>query len=74
MLNDKVYEFLKWTGLIALPAVAWFISRIAPVWGIEHAEANLTTLNASGKLIGVLIGVSTIDYRKGAGNGAGGAE
>lgn len=74
MLNDKVYEFLKWTGLIALPAVAWFISRIAPVWHIADAEAIVTTLNALGTLIGVLIGVSTIDYRKSAGNGAGGAE
>ena len=51
MLNDKVYEFLKWTGLIALPAVAWFVSRIAPVWGIQNAEAIVTTLNASGTLI-----------------------
>lgn len=69
-LPDAVYDVLKWIGLIALPAVAWFIGRIAPVWGIPNADAIVTTLNASGTLVGVLIGVSTIDYYKGAGNGS----
>ena len=74
MIPDSVYNVLKWVGLIALPAVAWFIAQIAPVWGIPNADAVVTTLNAAGTLIGILIGVSTINYNKAAGTGAEGAE
>lgn len=57
-LPDKAYKFLKWAALIAIPAVAWFISEVGPVWGLSDTDAVVTTLNATGTLIGVLIGVS----------------
>lgn len=63
-MSNKVYDILKWVGLIALPAVAWFVSVIAPVWDIPNADAIVTTLNAAGALLGVLIGASTIDYNR----------
>lgn len=63
-MSNKVYDILKWVGLIALPAVAWFVSVIAPVWGIPNADAIVTTLNAAGALLGVLIGASTVDYNR----------
>lgn len=63
-MSNKLYDILKWVGLICLPAVAWFVSVIAPVWGIPNADAVVTTLNAAGTLLGVLIGASTIDYNK----------
>lgn len=66
-IPNSVYNILKWVGLIALPALAWFISTIAPVWGIQNAEAIVVTINATGTLIGVLIGVSSIEYYKGGG-------
>ena len=69
-IPNGLYDVLKWVGLIALPAVAWFIGRIAPSWGWENVDAIVTTLNALGTLIGVLIGVSTINYNKAAGNGS----
>lgn len=69
-LPDSVYDILKWIGLIAMPAVAWFIGQIAPAWGWQNVDAIVTTLNAAGTLLGVLIGVSSIDYYKAAGNGS----
>lgn len=72
-MSNKVYDILKWIGLIACPAVAWFISVIAPVWGIPNADAVITTINAAGTLLGVLIGVSTIQYNNTPGNGSRGA-
>ena len=57
MLNDKVYNVLKWAGLIALPALAVFVATIGPAWGIEQTDNIVTTLNALGALIGALIGV-----------------
>ena len=63
-LNDKVYEILKWIGLICLPALAWFVTEVGADVGIANAETVAKVLNALGTLIGLLIGVSTYNYRK----------
>lgn len=64
MIPNKVYDILKWIGLIALPAIAWFVGQIGPVWGMPYVDAIVTTLNAAGTLLGILIGVSTVNYKK----------
>ena len=58
IINDKLYHGLKWAGLIACPAVATFIGAVFPAWGIPNADAIVLTFNATGVLIGALIGVS----------------
>ena len=58
IINDKLYHALKWLGLIACPAVATFIGAVFPAWGIPNADAVVLTLNATGVLIGALVGVS----------------
>lgn len=63
-LNDKVYDILKWIGLIALPALAVFVGVIGPTWGIPYTDQIVTTLNALGVLIGALIGVSAATLAK----------
>lgn len=63
-IPDGLYQVLKWTGLIFLPACAWLVSRIAPAWGWSNVDAIVTTFNATGTFIGVLIGVSTLEYYK----------
>lgn len=60
LLPDGMYDVLKWLGLIALPAIATFISIVGPVWGMPNVEAVVTTLNALGTLVGVLIGISHV--------------
>lgn len=59
-LPDKIYQVLKWLGLIACPALATFYGVIAPLWGLPAVEAVVTTINAFGVLIGALIGYSTL--------------
>ena len=61
-IPDSVYNVLKWVGLILLPACAWLVSRVAPAWGWTNTDAIVTTLNATGTFIGILIGVSTLNY------------
>ena len=73
MLSDRAYNILKWVGLVLLPAVAWFVGQVGPLWGVENVSAIVTTLNAAGTLLGVLIGVSTIQYNNTPGNGSQGA-
>ena len=66
-IPDAVYDILKWIGLIVLPACAWFVGRVAPSWGWENVDAIVITLNSLGTFIGVLIGVSTLNYYKDGG-------
>lgn len=63
-INNTLYEWLKWICLIALPAIAWFYGAMADTWGLPYGDQIVTTLNAAGTLIGILIGVSTYNYRK----------
>lgn len=58
IIPNKIYQVLKWLGLIACPAIATFIGAVFPAWGIPNADAVVLTLNATGVLIGALIGVS----------------
>nr|DAH96717.1 MAG TPA: holin [Caudoviricetes sp.] len=64
IINDKLYHVLKWLGLIACPAAATFIGAVFPAWGIPNADAVVLTLNATGVLIGALIGVSAVTSKQ----------
>ena len=59
-LPEKPYQILKWGGLIALPAIAVFVGTVGQAWGMDAGLQNavVTTLNATGVLVGVLIGAS----------------
>lgn len=64
IIPSKIYQVLKWLGLIACPAIATFIGAVFPAWGIPNADAVVLTLNAAGVLIGALIGVSAATSRQ----------
>lgn len=63
-LPDNVYNFLKWLGLIALPALATFYGVVGKTWDIPHTTEIVTTITAIGVLIGTLIGVSQYKINK----------
>lgn len=65
LIPNRVYDVLKWIGLIACPALAVFVQAVGPAWGFADTSAVVLTLNAFGALIGVLIGASAL---KGAAN------
>lgn len=67
MLDNKIYDILKWIALIALPALATLISVILPLWNIcdeGTINAVVGTITAVGTFLGTLLGVSTMKYRK----------
>lgn len=67
MLNDKIYEILKWVALIALPALATLVSVVLPLWNIcdeSMTTAVVGTITAVSTFLGTLLGVSTMKYRK----------
>lgn len=60
ILPDKVYDVLKWIGLLLLPTLAWMYSSVATVWGLPYIEEVPFTLNVLGTCIAVLIGASSL--------------
>lgn len=64
-LNNKVYDVLKWLGLVCLPAVAWFIGQVGADIGIPNPETVVRIINAVATLLGMLLGVSCYNYGKG---------
>lgn len=66
LLPDYVYDGLKWLGLIALPAIAWFVGTVGGEIGLDDPASVASVVNALGALIGILIGASAL---KGGGLG-----
>lgn len=63
LIPDKVYDVLKWVGLIALPASAVCVQTIGTAAGWTGTDLTVTILTALGTLVGALIGASTIKAR-----------
>lgn len=64
-IPDNIYLILKWVALVVLPALATFISIVAPAWGFE-VNNIVTTINAIGVFIGALLGYSQYSGEKSA--------
>ena len=69
ILNDKWYDILKWIAIVALPALSTFIVVIGRIWGWgDMANMVAQTITAVAVLLGALLGISSIQYNKGANN------
>lgn len=67
ILGDKWYDILKWTAIVALPAISTFIVVISKIWGWADMGSMIAqTVTAVGVLLGALLGISHIQYRNGA--------
>lgn len=66
MLSNKTYDWLKWAAIIAIPAVSTFVSFVFPLWGIPHASEIAQTITAVGTLLGALLGISSVQYKRNA--------
>ena len=65
-IPDNVYNVLKWTALICIPAIVTFLSVVLGVLSVDPKTIIIivTIMTAVGTLIGSLIGVSTAAYNK----------
>ena len=64
ILNNRLYDVLKWVALIALPALGVFYFTIAKIWGLPYGAEITATIDALALLIGTLIGVSHLNIKK----------
>lgn len=63
-LNNKVYDVLKWIAQILLPALGTLYFALAGIWNFPYAEAIVGTITAVDTFIGVLLGISSVNYNK----------
>ncbi len=62
-LSNDVYDFLKWLALILLPALGALYFALAGIWGFPYAEQIVGTLTVIDTFLGVLLGISNIQYK-----------
>lgn len=63
-LNNKVYNILKWIAQYLLPALGTLYFALAGIWGLPYGEQVVGTITAVDTFIGVILGLSTMQYNK----------
>lgn len=63
-MSNKTYDVLKWIAQILLPALGTLYFALAGIWGFPYADAIVGTITAIDTFIGVLLGISTMNYNK----------
>lgn len=69
VLNNKVYDILKWVCLVVSPAVCTLIVTLNSLWnwGLP-VEAIVGTITAVTTFAGVVLGISNMSYNKKVGD------
>ena len=63
--NDRIYDALKWICQIVIPAIATLYFTLSGIWGFPYGEQVVGTLTAIDTFLGVCLGISTYQYKKG---------
>lgn len=64
VLNNRVYDVMKWVSLVCLPALGTLYFALAGIWGFPYGEQVVGTIMAIDTFLGALLGISTIQYNK----------
>lgn len=63
-MSDKTYDILKWVAMYLLPAAGTLYFALAGIWGLPYGEEVVGTITAIDTFLGVLLGISTAQYKK----------
>ena len=63
-LSNKTYDVLKWIAQYLLPAVGTLYFALAGIWGLPYGEQIVGTITAVDTFLGVILGLSTVQYKK----------
>lgn len=64
VMNNKVYDVLKWIVMIVIPALTTAYVGLAAIWGFPYAEEVAKTSAVVCTLLGTLLGISNAQYNK----------
>ena len=62
--NNKTYDILKWVAQYLLPAIGTLYFALAGIWGLPYGEQIVGTITAVDTFLGVLLGISSVQYKK----------
>ena len=63
-LSNKTYDVLKWIAQFFLPASGTLYFALAGIWGLPYGEQIVGTITAVDTFLGVILGISTMNYNK----------
>ena len=63
-MSNKVYDMLKWIAMVVLPAIGTLYFALAGIWGLPYGEEIVGTITATDAFLGVLLGLSSAQYKK----------
>ena len=63
-ISNKTYDVLKWIAQYLLPATGTLYFALASIWGLPYGEEVVGTITAVDTFLGVLLGISTAQYKK----------
>lgn len=63
-MSNKVYDILKWIAQMVLPAIATLYFALAGIWGLPFGEEIVGTITAVDTFLGIILGISTVNYNK----------
>lgn len=63
ILSDRAYSILKWVAAIVFPACGTLYFALAQIWGLPSGEQVLGTMLAVQTFLGVVLGISSIQYQ-----------
>ena len=64
VLNNSVYDVLKYIAQIVIPAIGVLWFTIAQIWNIPYGQEILGTITAVDCFLGAILGISTAVYNK----------
>lgn len=65
-LSNNVYDILVYFSRYVLPGLGALYFALAQIWGLPYGEQIVGTIAAIDTFLGVLLGISTYNYNKGA--------
>lgn len=63
-LSNETYDLLKWVAQYFLPAIGTLYFALAGIWGLPYGEQIVGTVTAVDTFLGVLLGLSSNQYKK----------
>lgn len=63
-LSNKMYDALKWVAMYLLPALGTLYFALSGIWGLPFGEQIVGTITAVDTFLGVILGISSNQYKK----------
>lgn len=69
MITGKLYNWLKFLALVALPALGTFYFALAGIWDLPSGEQVVGTIVAFDAFLGVILQISSSNYNSSTAQG-----